>query len=206
MFRVVIAGLVTPMLGCENRSRNIKFEQKYPALFNEVTWSSGPTRARFKMLCELSPSNLIANVNIIPQVGDSWIILQHANHLWDVPGGTLEEGEKFMDTLHRELIEEVGAKLISYAVFGAWHCFSKAIKPYRRHLPHPEYYRLVGTGCVEVFQPPTNPPDGEKILRVAAVSMEQAIKRFEASRRNDLAQLYQLASEVARNGDYPQSQ
>jgi 8-oxo-dGTP diphosphatase len=127
-------------------------------------------------------------------------MLQHQNLSWDVPGGTIEAGENFVDTLQRELVEEAGAKLISYAVFGAWHCYSLAAKPYRPHLPHPEHYRIVGFGCVEMMQPPTNPSDGEKILSVATVSLGEAIKRFAASGRSDLSQLYQLASEIALRG------
>ena len=96
-------------------------------------------------------------------------------------------------------MEEVGARLVSYAVFGAWHCFSLAAKPYRLHLPHPEHSRKVGFGSVEVIQTPTNPSDGEKILSVATVSLKEAIQRFEASGRFDLSQLYQLTSEIMHN-------
>ena len=177
----------------------MKFEKKYPKLFGEAIWPWGPTRAKFVMLNALPPSQLISNVNIVPQVDDAWLMFQHEDLSWDVPGGTIEEGERFDDTLKRELLEEVGAKLVSFSIFGAWHCFSMASKPYRPHLPHPEYYRLVGLGRVEIVQPPTNPPTGEKILAVATVSLEQAIKTFEASLRDDLAQLYQLASEIAFN-------
>ena len=46
---------------------------------------------------------------------------------------------------------------ITFKPFGAWHYFSTAPKPYRPHLPHPEFYRLVGYGAVEIIGTPTNP-------------------------------------------------
>ncbi|MCP4138770.1 MAG: NUDIX domain-containing protein [Chloroflexi bacterium] len=132
-------------------------EKKYPNLFNEVTWPWGPTRAKFLLLDKIPPSHLIGNINIVPKVGNSWLMLRHQNGSWDIPGGTIEKDEYYMDTLRRELIEEAGAKLHSFKLFGAWHCVSLAPKPYRSHLPHPEYYRIVGLGDVEVIQSPTNP-------------------------------------------------
>jgi len=178
----------------------MEFENKYPELFNEVIWPWGPTRAKFILLDELPASQLISNVNIVPQVGDSWLMFQGEDLFWDVPGGTLEEGENFVDTLQRELVEEVGAKLMTYSVFGAWRCYSLASKPYRPHLPHPEHYRIVGVGRVKVIRAPTNPPDGEKTLAVATVALREAVQHFEASGRFDLSQLYQLASEIMHSG------
>jgi 8-oxo-dGTP diphosphatase len=124
------------------------FERKYPYLFNEVTWSWGPTRAKFILLEAPPPPQTIANVNIVPRVGDRLLVLQHEDGSWDVPGGTLEAGESYLETARRELIEEAGAKLASFSVIGAWRCQSLATEPYRSHLPHPDYYRITGLGRV----------------------------------------------------------
>ena len=175
------------------------FHKKYPNLFQEVTWSCGPTEARFLILEDPPPSQLIANVNLVPRLDDQWIVLRHEDGSWDLPGGTLEKGEGYMDTLQRELLEEAGAKLVSFSFFGAWHCTSLASKPYRPHLPHPEYYRIVGVGQIEIIQSPTNPPGGEVIVTVEPVSLEGACKRFESTGRSDLAELYQLAWEISNN-------
>ncbi len=56
---------------------------------------------------------------------------------------------------------------------------------------------MVGVGHVEIIQSPANPQDGEKIFAVEPVSLEVARERFEATGRLDLAELYQLASEIA---------
>ena len=113
-----------------------------------------------------------------------------------MPGGTLEPGESYSNAISRELIEEAGARLITFEPFGAWHCFSTAPKPHRPHLPHPEFYRLVGYGAVEVIGSPENPEDGEQVASVVFVTIEEASQRFRSINRFELAELYQLTARI----------
>ncbi len=115
---------------------------------------------------------------------------------WEVPGGTLEPDECYSDAIRRELIEEAGARVITFELLGAWHCFSTAPKPYRSHLPHPEFYRLVGYGAVEIISSPENPEGGEQVASVEFVPIEEVVQRFHAINRFELAELYQLAAKV----------
>lgn len=140
-------------------------EEKYPHLFCEVLWEWGPIRAEFKQLASEPPHNLIANINLVPRVGDKWMILQHKHGAWDIPGGTLEPGEIYMEALQRELLEEAGAELRSFQILGAWYCISMAEKPYRVHMPFPEFYRLVGYGQVELKAIRPTPLMGSRLLR-----------------------------------------
>jgi 8-oxo-dGTP pyrophosphatase MutT (NUDIX family) len=117
---------------------------------------------------------------------------------WEMPGGTLEPDEGYIDTARRELLEEAGARLLSFRLIGAWRCFSLADKPYRPHLPFPEYYRVVGVGEVEVIKLPENPLDGEEVSIVSSVPLETAVAQFMSARRYDFAELYQLASHIER--------
>ena len=47
-----------------------------------------------------------------------WLVLRLQTGEWEIPGGTLEAGESYIEAINRELIEEAGARLISFESFG----------------------------------------------------------------------------------------
>jgi hypothetical protein len=69
-----------------------------------------------------------------------------------------------------------------------------ADKPYRSHLPHPRFYRVVGVGEVKIIGEPENPPGGETVVVVETAPLDSIVARFLAGGRPDLAELYQLAA------------
>ncbi len=166
----------------------------YPHLLNEAFWPWGPIHARFRPLVRLPPAAPVAHVNIVPRMGDQWVMMSTDGEAWDLPGGTLEPGESVLTAARRELIEELGAELLEHRVLGAWRCHSLAAKPYRPHLPHPDFLRVVLVGQVQLAGPPTNPEGGEDVVAVEAVLLAEAVRRFEACGRRELADLYRLAA------------
>ncbi len=135
-------------------------------------------------------------MNVVPFTSAGWVVLAIADGRLDIPGGTREPGESMEATLRRELLEEAGATLKSFKPFGVWDCVSTAEAPYRPHLPHPRFQRLVGVGQVELVSEPTI-GNGEDVVEVLTVSLAEAQGRFCEVGRVDLADLYGLAAEVA---------
>lgn len=75
--------------------------QQFPALSTSIHW--GIIEAEFR-LGEQVDETLVSNVSIIPFVGGQCVVFQLDNGLWELPGGTLEAGEHYMDGLKRELM------------------------------------------------------------------------------------------------------
>lgn len=165
---------------------------RFPALFREASW--GPVRCSFELLTGPPPAETISNVNLVPYTPQGWVMVKSANGRWDIPGGTLEPGEDFMRALRRELREEVGAELVDFTRLGAWRCVSSAPQPYRPHLPHPEFLRVVGLGEVRLVTRPTARDYGGNVQAVATVPIDEARRRFQAYGRPELADLYGLAA------------
>ncbi|SDT53301.1 8-oxo-dGTP pyrophosphatase MutT, NUDIX family [Paenibacillaceae bacterium GAS479] len=175
--------------------------KRYANLFQKATWG----KVESKFIMELPDASLISNVNVVPFIDKECIVIRLENGEWEIPGGTLEKDEDYPTTIKRELLEEAGAILQSFVPFGAWKCFSNHDHAYKPHLPHPEFYRLVGYGNVELFSKPQIPDDGgEKVVKVEKMSVEEAAAKFHETGRPDLAELYKLAEEL-RNEKLPYS-
>ena len=166
---------------------------RFPDLYAPVVGKR--SSAEFRRVDEVSCEGLVSNVNVVPYTAAGWVVLVLGDGRPEVPGGTREPGESIEATLRRELLEEAGARLESFRTFGVWDCASTAEAPYRPHLPHPQFQRLVGVGRVELVTRPTI-GDGEDVVEVLTLSLEEAQARFLAVGRGDLADLYGLAAEV----------
>lgn len=167
--------------------------ENLPTLKEPIRW--GNISSQFK-LGKVYNEALVSNVSIIPFVGSKCVVIQLDDGRWELPGGTLEPGENYLECLGREVLEELGAELSNFEVFGYFDCFSSAGEPYRPHIPHPNFIRLVGLGEVRIVSEPLNPIGGEKVVAVEAVSIDEAVKRFKAVDRFDIADLYKLAYRI----------
>lgn len=163
---------------------------KYPTLSAPIWWE--PVESVFSPgMC--GDERLVSNVSLIPTVGGRYVMMQLEDGKWELIGGTLEPGEAYMSGLKRELMEEIGAELADFEIVGHFSCLSRAEHPYRSHIPHPRFFRLIGTGEVKLVAAPLNPPDGEKVARVELMDIDEATALFRSQGRHDIAELYQFA-------------
>ena len=165
----------------------------HSTLNQPIHW--GDITASFSLASSIDEA-LVSNASIIPMVGDRYVIIQLDNGKWELPGGTLEPDETYLECVRREVAEEIGATLINYQVFGHFDCLSAAVLPYRPHIPHPRFLRVVGFGEVQIVGKPLNPADGEQVVNVEVVTIEEAVERFESIARYDIAELYTLADQI----------
>lgn len=169
---------------------------QYPALFRPSVWFSN-TDVQFHLMDTPPEAALIGSVNVVPfEDAVHWLLVRTARGLWEMPGGTVEPGETMEGTIRRELQEEAGAHPLRYRLIGAWYCHRHAQKPFRPHMPHPVFYRVVVLGEVTRSGAPTNPPDGEHVVQVDSASLETVTQRLSDQGRTDIADLYRLAARL----------
>jgi 8-oxo-dGTP pyrophosphatase MutT (NUDIX family) len=170
----------------------------YPTLNRPIT--SG-TVSRVFVLNPQFDGALVGNVSIVPTVGDQYVVMKLSNGNWELAGGTLEPGESYLECLRREVMEELGAELINYRIFGHFDCINHAAEPYRPHLPFPKFVRIIGTGEVKVVSNPLNPEGGEEVVAVEVVDIEEAVRRYTEIGRLDIAELYWLAHQIRSSAE-----
>ena len=98
-------------------------------------------------------------------------------------------------------MEEAGAEIISARIVGGWEIFVHGDTPLRPGVPHPRFFRLLHVGEVRLRGRPEPIENGETILEVRAVPLNEAEELFNRSGRSELAELYRLAGSLF--GDQP---
>lgn len=170
-----------------------EFSRAYPALSQPVIW--GDVTLRYTPGAPAAVPGNLAKVLIVPFVGDQIVVVRMKDGHTELPGGTLEADEHYLDAAQRELMEEAGARMMGdFHPFGLFHCRTSALTPYLPHMPHPDYTRIVGWSDVEIVAAPTMPPDGEVIVAVETHPLREIIALFAREGRPDFGELCRLAA------------
>jgi 8-oxo-dGTP diphosphatase len=175
----------------------IDYQQTFPNLFHEYRPSNGSLRMLFELGTEF-PSHLIGLVKMVAYIGDEYIAIRQPDGWWE-PGGKIEAGERYLDTIQREMMGETGTRVKNFNLFGAFHCYSLLDKAPEPGLLWPEFYFLWGYGEVERVGLP-KPTEKEQILEVAIAPLDNICQLFEQTPEAGplLKEVYRLADTLRR--------
>lgn len=177
---------------------NQDYQKMFPNLYREYIPPDGSMRILFEFGTEF-PSHLIGLVKMVAYVGDSYLTIRMPDGWWE-PGGKLEPGENYLETIHREMLEETGAQVINFELFGALHCYSLMDKAPEPGLLWPEFYFLWGYGEVKIVKQP-EPSPTEQILEVGLVPLEETCARLRLTPGAGplLVDIYRFADVLRKN-------
>jgi len=170
---------------------------RFPILKQDYLPPEGGMRLSF-VLGNDFPRELTGLVKMVAWHGDNYLTIRQPDGWWE-PGGKLEPGESVDKAIRREMLEETGARVRDFRVFGAFHCFSLLEAPPEASLLWPEFYFLWGLGEVEFVQSP-QPTANEKILEVRAAPLDDVCALLAATPGAGpwLVDIYRLAADLRR--------
>lgn len=170
----------------------------FPSLARGVRWGN-TTLTGCRLISGKPESSRLQSVNMVPFVGDRVLVIASDAGKFLLPGGTIELGENLRQTIDREMLEETGYAIDTCHPFAILECFSHDAKPWREHLAHPGFERLLCLGDVSRIGMPQNPVGAERIVRVECLSLPGATQLFRAADRPELADIYTVAATIHRS-------
>ena len=164
-----------------------------------TVWGSGkmPFAVSYYSSCETAPSEYVSSVRAIVFRDDSVLVVKAPmGYYYILPGGRVEGGEKFLETLSREMLEETGWTIRNPLMAGFMHFHHSGIRPPDYKYPFPDFLWPVYAAEAEEYLPEARIPDN--------YVQESGFQPLEEVKRLPLAkgQLLLLEAALERMQDY----
>lgn len=131
-------------------------------LLNEASaiWGKGslPLQISYYLSDELPPTDYITSVRCVlfrnvPSVKQVMVVRDATNNYHVIPGGRVKPGEKLLDTLRREVLEETGWTISGCSLFCVARFHHQAKKPIDYPYPYPDFIQLIYRAHAVAYDP-----------------------------------------------------
>ncbi|HZR43758.1 MAG TPA: NUDIX domain-containing protein [Ktedonobacteraceae bacterium] len=132
------------------------FLQRHTPLTEGTTiWGETiPLRVTSYLSQELPPTNLITSVrSIVLRDGDVLVVRGPEDEFYILPGGRREANETLLQTLQREILEEVGWTLTNITLLGFLHFHHLGPKPPNHPYAYPDFFQLIHAAQADQYIP-----------------------------------------------------